>query len=190
MAEPQAPKPAAPTQPAKPAAPAQPTKPAAPTNPELKHLVRIANTDLNGNKSIAFALSDIKGVGVSFANAVCRVAGVDVNKKAGALSETEVKKVEEIIKNPIKSGLPPWMVNRRFDSETGQNKHLLSGDLQFTIENDIKIMKKIKCYKGVRHILGQPVRGQRTRSNFRKNKGKVMGVRRSAAAKAAGGGTT
>jgi small subunit ribosomal protein S13 len=82
------------------------------------------------------------------------------------------------------------MVNRRYDYETGQNKHLLSGDLQYTIENDIKMMKKMKCYKGVRHILGQPVRGQRTRSNFRRNKGKVMGVKRSSGAKASSGGTT
>ena len=50
--------------------------------------------------------------------------------------------------------------------------------LSFTQDNDIKMMKKIKSYKGVRHILGQPVRGQRTKSNFRKNKGKVLGVKR------------
>ncbi len=190
MAEPQAPKPTAPAQPAKPVAPAQPAKPAAPAMPELKHLVRIANTDLEGNKLIVFALSNIKGVGIPFANAACRIAGISVNKKAGALSEAEVKKLEEVVKNPVKAGFPPWMINRRFDTETGQNKHLLSADLQFTIENDIKTMKKIKCYKGVRHILGQPVRGQRTRSNFRKNKGKVMGVRRSSSAKASSGGTT
>ena len=161
-----------------------------PKQPELKHLVRIANTDLDGKKTIAFALSKIKGVGISFAHAACRIAGVDVNKKAGALSDAEIRNVEDAVKNPIRAGLPAWIVNRRFDPETGQNRHLLLGDLQFTRENDIKVMKKIKCYKGVRHILGQPVRGQRTRSNFRKNKGKVMGVRRSAAAKAAGGGTT
>jgi small subunit ribosomal protein S13 len=186
MAEPQAPKPAAPVQ----AKPAAPSAPAAPKQPELRHLVRIANTDLDGQKSIAYALAKIKGVGIPFAFAACRIVGIDVNKKVGALSDAEVKKVEDVVKDPIKAGMPTWMVNRRNDYETGQNKHLLSGDLQFTIENDIKIMKKIKCYKGVRHILGQPVRGQKTRSNFRKNKGKVMGVRRSSGAKASTGGTT
>jgi len=193
--EPQPVKPAAPAPAAKapvPAPVAKPATPAAPkpAGPELKHLVRIINTDLDGKKAIAFALAKIKGVGIPFAHAACRMAKVDINKKTGALTDAEVKKVEEIIKDPIKAGLPRWLVNRRFDYETGQDKHLLSGDLQFTIDNDIKIMKKIKTYKGVRHILGQPVRGQRTRSNFRKNKGKVMGVRRSASAKAAGGGTT
>lgn len=164
--------------------------PAPAKGPELKHLVRIANTDLDGKKTIAFALSKIRGVGIPFAHAACRVAKVDVTKKTGALSDAEVKKLEEVVKDPIKAGLPAWLVNRRNDYETGQQKHLISADLQFTIENDIKIMKKIKSYKGVRHMLGQPVRGQRTRSNFRKNKGKVMGVRRSASAKAAGGGKT
>ncbi len=182
-----------PAQPAKPATPAAPTQKApapAAKGPELKHLVRIANTDLDGKKTLSFALSKIKGVGIPFAHAACRVAKVSVTKKAGALSEAEVKKIEEVIKDPIKAGFPAWLVNRRHDYETGQPRHVLSGDLQFTIENDIKTMKKIKCYKGVRHMLGQPVRGQRTRSNFRKNKGKVLGVRRSATAKAASGGKT
>ncbi len=181
MAEPQAPKPTAPVQQA---------KPAAPSAPELRQLIRILNTDLDGKKSIAFTLSNVKGVGIPFAHAACRVAKVDVNKKAGALSDTEIKKIEEVIKDPIKAGIPAWMVNRRYDYDTGLDKHLLSGDLQYTIDNDIKMMKKMKCYKGVRHILGQPVRGQRTRSNFRRNKGKVMGVKRSSGAKSASGGTT
>ncbi len=175
---------------AEPTQPTQPAKPAAPKTPELKHLVRIANTDLDGKKTIGYALNKIKGVGIPFAHAVCRIANVNINKKAGALSDAETKKIEDIVRNPIKSGIPSWMINRRYDSETGTDKHLLLGDLQYQIENDIKMMKKIKCYKGVRHILGQPVRGQRTRSNFRRNKGKVMGVRRSSGAKAASGGTT
>ena len=70
------------------------------------------------------------------------------------------------------------------DYETGKDKHLTVADLTFTQDNDIKIMKKIKSYKGVRHILEQPVRGQKTKSNFRKNKGKVhLGVKKKAGAK-------
>ncbi len=180
-----------PEQSAKPAVPVA-AKPAGmrPAVPELKHLVRIANTDLDGKKTIGFALANIKGVGIPLAHAACRVAKIDVQKKSGSLSETEVKRIEEIVRDPVKAGIPAWLMNRRFDYETGQTRHLLSADLQFAVENDIKIMKKIKSYKGVRHILGQPVRGQRTRSNFRKNKGKVLGVRRSAASKPATGGKT
>ena len=54
--------------------------------------------------------------------------------------------------------------------------HLLTGNLTFYKENDIKRMKKIKSLKGMRHQKGLPVRGQRTKSHFRKNKGKVVGV--------------
>ena len=53
----------------------------------------------------------------------------------------------------------------------------------------MKTQKKIKGYKGIRHMLGQPVRGQRTRGNFRKNKGKVMGVKLAAGTKKGGGKT-
>jgi small subunit ribosomal protein S13 len=184
-------------QPAKPAAPAKapaakgpaPAPAAKPVPPGLKHLVRVANTDLDGLKTIPYALAKIKGVGIPFGYAACRMAKVDVTKKAGALSDAEVKKLEEVVKDPVKAGIPRWLLNRQFDFETGTHKHLLSGDLQFAIESDIRTMKKIKSYKGVRHIQGAPVRGQRTRSNFRKNKGKVMGVRRSASAKAATGTT-
>ena len=65
------------------------------------------------------------------------------------------------------------MLNRRRDYETGTEKHLLTGDINFTIESDKKREMKMKSYKGVRYQAGLPVRGQRTRSNFRPNKGKV-----------------
>ena len=55
--------------------------------------------------------------------------------------------------------------------------HLINTDLDLSKDGDIKRMKKVKSYKGLRHTWGLPVRGQRTRSNFRKNKGKVsLGV--------------
>ncbi|MCX8147635.1 MAG: 30S ribosomal protein S13, partial [Candidatus Woesearchaeota archaeon] len=53
-----------------------------------------------------------------------------------------------------------------------------TGEIDFFTGSDIKRLKIIKCYRGIRHIEGLPVRGQRTKSNFRKNKGKVMGVKR------------
>ena len=150
---------------------------------DLKHLVRIVNTDLDGSKKIVDALRKIKGVGFMFSNLICELANQPKNQKTGYLTQDAVKKIEDVIKNPIKYGAPLWMLNRRRDMETNQNIHLVTTDLDFTKDNDIKIMKKIKCYKGVRHIMGQPVRGQRTRSNFRKNKGKVTGVKKSPEAK-------
>ena len=158
-------------------------KPVSPVNPaedkEYKHLVRVANTDIKGEKHVLYALSKIKGVSVMFANAVCRKAQVPITKKAGYLSDTEVKYLDNVISNPARAGITVWMFNREKDYEIGEDKHLFSGNLEFAREMDIKRMKKTKSYKGLRHQWGLPVRGQKTRSNFRKNKGKgSLGVQR------------
>ena len=151
---------------------------------ELKYFVRIANTDLDGNKPIQLALTKVKGVGFMFANAILNAAKIEKTKKAGYLPDSDVGKIDEAIRDPLKFGIPVWLFNRKNDPEDGTNKHLAGSALTFTQDNDIKIMKKIKSYKGIRHSLGLPVRGQRTRSNFRKNKGKVMGVKKKEGAKA------
>ena len=143
---------------------------------EFKLLVRISNVDIDGNKRLGYALNKIKGISYSFTNAVCQISGIDKFKKVGECTDAEVKKLNDIISNPAKYNIPQWLFNRRKDYETGENKHILAGDLDFTKSNDIRRLKKIKCYKGVRHSLGLPVRGQRTRGNFRK--GAAIGVRR------------
>ena len=145
---------------------------------ELKYFVRIANTDLDGNKPIQHSLIKIKGISFMLSNAILNTASIQKTKKTGYLSDEEVAKIDEILKDPLQFKLPAWLFNRRFDPEDNLSRHLIGTNLTFTQDNDIKMMKKIKSYKGVRHSLGLPVRGQRTRSNFRKNKGKVMGVRR------------
>ncbi len=150
---------------------------------ELKYFVRIANTDLDGKKPVMEALRKVKGISVMFSNAACTMAGIDKSMKAGYLNDVQVKKLDEVVNNPSKFGFPVWMLNRRKDKEEGTNKHLITSNLIFTLDNDVKMLKKIRCYRGVRHSLGQPVRGQRTKSNFRKNKGKVLGVKRNPDAK-------
>jgi small subunit ribosomal protein S13 len=145
-----------------------------------KHIVRIVNTDLNGSLPIAHALTKIKGVGFMFANSVCNIAHMGKDRKTGDLDETEIRRLDEIIRNPAKFGMPNWMLNRRKDFDTGEDKHLLTSDSDFTRSNDIRRLQRIRSYRGLRHAWGLPVRGQRTRSNFRKNKGKVMGVKRKA----------
>lgn len=145
---------------------------------EFKHLIRIANTDLDGKKHILIAMRKIKGVDIMFANMALSVAGIDKEKKAGELLDNEAAKLNEIILSPKKFGAPEWMLNRRKDPETGVDGHLLMADLDFSKENDIKRMKKVKSYKGLRHQARLPVRGQRTKSNFRRNKGKGLGVKR------------
>ena len=82
--------------------------------------------------------------------------------------------MEETLKNPTKFGIPAWVMNRRRDLVTGEDVHLVGADLEFAQKQDIKRMIDIKSYKGVRHMFGLPVRGQRTRSSFRK--GRTVGV--------------
>jgi small subunit ribosomal protein S13 len=160
---------------------AQPRPAAQPTveDRNFRHLVRIMNTDLDGNKPISYALLRIKGISFIFSNAICKVANLDMQKKTGTLSDDEVARLEDALGNPLKYSIPAWMLNRRKDYDDGMDRHLYTSDITYAVDNDIKRLKKIKAYKGIRHMLGQPVRGQRTKSNFRKNKGKVMGVKRS-----------
>ncbi|MDP2749220.1 MAG: 30S ribosomal protein S13 [Nanoarchaeota archaeon] len=157
-------------------------------NEEIKFLVRILNTDLEGHKKINHALTKIKGINFMFANMVCTFAKVQKTKRAGELTEKEINAISDVIKNPLKYKAPSWMFNRQKDYETGEDKHLITIDLSFTKDNDIKRLKKIKSYRGLRHQWGLPLRGQRTRSNFRKTKrkGGSLGVKRSPQAKKAG----
>ena len=151
---------------------------------ELKYFVRIANTDLDGNKKIGNALTKIKGISFMFSHAVLNVVGLNKSAQAGYLSEAQAAKIDEVIKDPSKFNIPNWLFNRKKDPEDGTDKHFVGPTLTFIQDNDVKMMKKVKSYKGVRHIQGLPVRGQRTKSNFRKNKGKVLGVKKKDGSKA------
>jgi small subunit ribosomal protein S13 len=152
---------------------------------QYKNLVRIANTDLDGGKPLFYVLTKIRGIGFTYSKVLCHFAKIDAQTTAGALTPAQIERIEDIIKNPAKYSIPAWLYNRRKDYETGEDMHLVTSELDFVRSNDVRRMKKIRCYKGVRHSLGQPVRGQRTKSNFRRNKGKPMGVMRSKAMKAA-----
>jgi len=136
-----------------------------------KQLIRLGDADLLGNKPLYLALRKIKGVSYSLANAVCIISSIEKNRKIG-----------NIIKNPAKYGIKGFMFNRRKDRETGEDRHLISSNLKLTTEFDIKRMKMIKSYKGIRHTQGQPVRGQRTKAHFRK--GSAVGVAKKKAAPA------
>lgn len=145
----------------------------------FEEIVRLMDTDIDGTKSLEMALKEIKGIDFRLSRSIIAVAGAEPKKKLKEISEDQIKKIEEIIKNPLKSGIPLWMVNRRKDIETGADIHLVSNDLDFARKSDIDRMKKIRTWKGARHILGQPVRGQSTRSSFRVS-GMVVGVSRKA----------
>ena len=145
---------------------------------EFRHIVRIANTDVDGNKPLYLAIQKIKGVGENFARAVCSVAQLDFMKKAGNIDEATALKIEKIILDPKAAGFPDRFLNRIGDYETGVTTHLIMNDLDFTKDQDIKRQKKIKSNVGLRHQWRLPVRGQRTGSNFRPNKGKGGAVKK------------
>ncbi len=146
---------------------------------EFKHLVRILNTDIKGEKNVSYGLRRIKGVGFNFANAICNKIDLDKTKKSGDLTDEEVKKIEDVIKNPSKYDFPSWLLNRRKDYVTGEDKHVTVVDLKLENDFDLKRLQKIKSYRGLRLSWGLPVRGQKTKSNFRKS-GRSVGVMKKA----------
>lgn len=142
---------------------------------EFKYVVRIAGVDLDGRLRVPYALERIKGIGIRTAEALLRVLGIDASRRLGELSEEEIERIEEAVQNAAKY-LPAWMRNRRKDYETGEDLHLIESDLQMAIREDINRLKRIKCYRGLRHAWGLRVRGQRTRTTGRT--GVTVGVRR------------
>lgn len=143
---------------------------------EFRYIVRLIDTDLDGFRKVPYALTKIKGVGVRLGWAIVRAAGIDPDKRMGFLSEGELKRIEAVLRDPVKFGIPNWMVNRRKDIETGRDTHLIGSGLEFRVKQDIEFMKSIRSWKGWRHSLGLKVRGQRTRTTGRK--GRTVGVRR------------
>lgn len=137
------------------------------TREETENLIRILSTDIPTSKNVYTGLTRIKGISWSFSNAICNVLGIDKNKKIADLTAVEIEKITEFVKKPE---VPEFILNRRKDFDTGKNEHLLGSDLDLRRDFDIKRLKKIKSYRGIRHVTGQPVRGQRTKSHFRKNK--------------------
>jgi small subunit ribosomal protein S13 len=143
---------------------------------EFQHIIRIAGTDLEGTLKLVHAISKIKGVGMPLANAIARKAEINPDIRVGYLTEQDKTKIEDVINNPAKHGITPWMLNRQKDQETGQNHHLIGADLALQIKTDIEQMKNIKSWRGFRHAYSLRVRGQHTRTTGRK--GKAVGVKK------------
>ena len=143
---------------------------------EFQHIIRIAGTDLEGTLLLVHALSKINGVGMTLANAITRKADINPNQRVGYLTETDKTKLEDIINNPTKHGIPTYMLNRQKDIDTGENRHLIGADLTLQIKTDIEGMKNQKSWRGFRHAYGLRVRGQHTRTTGRK--GKAVGVKK------------
>lgn len=117
----------------------------------LNIMVRIAGTEIPDNKKVEFALPYIYGIGHSRAVTIAKNAGVDNDKKVKDLTLPEI--------NNLRSAI--------------EGKFVVEGDLQRAVSGNIKRLKDIQAYRGIRHIKGLPTRGQRTKTNSRTRRGNV-----------------
>ena len=116
--------------------------------------IRIVGVDLPQNKRGEIALTYIFGIGRSSAKKILEKAGVDVNIKVQDWTDDQAAKVREVIGNDYK----------------------VEGDLRSEIQLNIKRLMDIGCYRGIRHRIGLPVRGQSTKNNARTRKGRKKTV--------------
>lgn len=140
---------------------------------DFKYIVRIANTDINGEKNVIYGLTSIKGIGLHMAYLIADKTGINKYEKIGDLDDKKIETLQKAI-DSINEDAPHWMVNHRKDLETGKDIHLVGSEIDMKLRDEINIMKKIRSYRGIRHERGLPVRGQRTRANNRK--GLALGV--------------
>lgn len=115
---------------------------------------RIMGVDIPLEKRIEISLTYIYGIGRTLSNEILESVGIDPDKRTKNLDENDLKKIANVI----------------------SNNYTVEGDLRQTVKRNIKRLKDIKCYRGIRHKLGLPVRGQRTRTNAVTRKGKNIAV--------------
>ena len=145
---------------------------------EATSIIRIAGRDINGRFKMVRALMQIKGIGYNMAHALAKMCnvqyGIAESTELGALTDQQIAKVEELLKDASKTAIPKYMFNRRRDNEIGEDIHVVGTDLIVKTRQDIDSMIKIQTWRGSRHQYGQKVRGQRTRSTGRT--GATVGV--------------
>jgi small subunit ribosomal protein S13 len=128
-------------------------------------MARIIGVDIPGEKRIEISLQYIYGIGPSNAKTILSVAKIDPGVRAKDLDEQQLSQIVHAIQ---------------------EGKYVIEGDLRREIGMNLKRLQNIKCYRGIRHMRGLPVRGQRTSTNARSRKGprKTVGVQRNPKAKA------
>ena len=115
---------------------------------------RIIGIDIPANKRLLISLTYIYGIGRVLSEDIINKLKLDPNMKAGKLTEADIGKINTIL----------------------QSDYAVEGDLRRQIQNNIKRLISIHSYRGLRHRVGLPVRGQRTRTNARTRKGKKRTV--------------
>jgi small subunit ribosomal protein S13 len=111
---------------------------------------RVIGIDIPDNKRLVISLMYIYGIGKTLSIDICRQLNLDENMRAHKLSQDDIARLNALL----------------------QTSYVVEGDLRRQVQNNIKRFVNIHCYKGLRHRLGLPVHGQRTRTNSRTRKGK------------------
>jgi small subunit ribosomal protein S13 len=143
---------------------------------EFRHIVRIMGADSPGTLKTYYAVAKIKGISGSLSNAILKKAGVNPDLRVGLITDSDIAKIEDVIRDPVKYGIPSWLFNRRKDIDSGKDAHLLSADLVLKTKTDIDQAKEIRSWRGYRHAYSLKVRGQRTKTTGRA--GKALGVKK------------
>jgi len=127
-------------------------------------MARIIGVEVPPNKRIEIALRYVYGIGTTNANQILAAAKIDPGIRAKDLTEAQLSQIVHAIQD---------------------GKYIIEGDLRREIGLNLKRLQAIKCYRGIRHMRGLPVRGQRTSTNARTRKGprKTVGVQRNPQAK-------
>ena len=141
---------------------------------QYENLVRILGNDIPGERKILVGLTQIRGIGIMFANSIVNHLKIDPDSKIGYLNSEQIANIEKVIEDPQSSNFPTWFMNRQKDAETGKDLHLITSDIAFNVRNDIEREKGVFSWRGYRHMFGLKVRGQRTRCTGRK--GGAVGV--------------
>lgn len=142
---------------------------------KIQHIIRMFNTNIDGTKPVALALTGIKGIGRRYADALLKRSNIGLAKRAGELSDEELERINEIIQNPT-GKIPTYMNNHQFDANDGTTTQLVANNLDANYRLLLERGKKIRNVKVMRILKGLKVRGQRTQSNGRH--GGAMGVSR------------
>merc|ERR1712217_532597 len=146
-------------------------------NPEdFQHILRVQNTNIDGNIKVTHALTSIRGMGRRFTDLVLKKAEIDRSKRAGQLTEAEMEQIQTVMANPKNFKIPTWFLNRQRDWKDGKDGQMTSNNLDNKLREDIERMKKIRLHRGIRHWWGYPVKGQKTKTSGRH--GRTCGVLR------------
>jgi small subunit ribosomal protein S13 len=113
-------------------------------------MARVLGVDIPDNKRLEISLTYIYGIGRCLSNEIIARLGIDPNLRAHKLTQDDIARINNLL----------------------QAEYIVEGDLRRQIQNNIKRLVNIHCYRGMRHRAGLPVRGQRTRTNARTRKGK------------------